>query len=141
MANLNAAVAANLLDTLDENIAARRARVRVYQDLLGTEERLALIPHRPGSACLTQVVRVLPTNRNRDLASALVEALGAVGYEIQGSYVPIHLVGSFPGCVWDRVSYSERVWSDLIELPCDPGVSLEDVGRIAAIVRRVVAAS
>ncbi|HMA80159.1 MAG TPA: DegT/DnrJ/EryC1/StrS family aminotransferase, partial [Candidatus Binatia bacterium] len=45
MANLNAAVAANLLDTLDENIAARRARVRVYQNLLGDEKRLALIPH------------------------------------------------------------------------------------------------
>lgn len=141
MANLNAAVAASLLDTLGENLAARRARVRVYQNLLGTEERLALIPHRRGSACLTQVVRVLPTNRNRDPASALVEALGAAGYEIQGSYVPIHLLGIFPGCVWDRLSYSERVWADLIELPCDPGVSLEDVGRIAAIVRRVVAAS
>ena len=141
MANLNAAVAASLLETLDENLAARRARVRAYQSLLGNEERLALIRHRPGSACLTQVVRVLPTNRNRDLASALVEALGAAGYEIQGSYVPIHLLGIFPGCVWDRLSYSERVWSDLIELPCDPGVSLEDVGRIAAIVRRVVAAS
>ncbi|MGE5216003.1 MAG: DegT/DnrJ/EryC1/StrS family aminotransferase [Chloroflexota bacterium] len=141
MANLNAAVAANLLHTLDENIASRRARVRVYQNLLGDEERLALIPHRPGSACLTQLARVSSKNHNGDPAAELVEALAAEGYEIQGSYVPIHLLGVFPECVWDHLSYSERVWADLIELPCDPGVTIEDVARIADIVRIVVAAS
>ena len=34
-ANLNAAVALISMETLDENIAARRARVRAYQELLG----------------------------------------------------------------------------------------------------------
>jgi len=140
MANLSAAVAASLIHTLRENIAARRARVGAYQQLLGNDERLALIPHRSGSACLTQVVRVLSKSRARDRASDAVKALAAAGYEMQGSYVPIHLLGSFPQCVWDRLPYSERVWSDLIELPCEPSVDFDDLGRIAAILAATVSA-
>jgi dTDP-4-amino-4,6-dideoxygalactose transaminase len=138
MANLNAAVACSLMQTLRENIAARREHVRAYQILLGGEERLKLIPHRPGSACLTQVVRVLPRRRGRDLASDMIKALGRAGYEIQGSYLPIHLLGSFGMCVWDRLPYSERVWADLIELPCEPDVKFNYVERIAMIVKQTI---
>jgi dTDP-4-amino-4,6-dideoxygalactose transaminase len=139
LANLNAAVAVSLVQTLRANIAARRARVNAYQESLGDEKGLALIAHEPGSACLTQVARVLPTRRGHDLASIVVEALADQGYEIRGSYVPIHLLPNFGKCVWERLPYSERVWPDLVELPCEPGVSLDDVERIAAILRRVVA--
>jgi dTDP-4-amino-4,6-dideoxygalactose transaminase len=139
LANLNAAVAVSLVETLRANIAARRARVNAYQELLGDENGLTLIAHEPGSACLTQVARVLPTRRGYDLASIVVEALADQGCEIRGSYVPIHLLPNFGKCVWERLPYSERVWPDLIELSCEPGVSLDDVERIAAILRRVVA--
>ena len=137
LANLNAAVAVSLVQTLRANIAARRARVNAYQDQLGNEKGLALIAHRPGSACLAQVVRVLPRRRGHDLASIVVEALADQGYEIRGSYVPIHLLANFGKCVWERLPYSERVWPDLIELPCEPGVSLDDVERIAYVVKEV----
>ena len=133
LANLNAAVAASLMQTLSANIAARRARVNAYQEILGNENGLALIAHQPGSACLTQVVRVLPRRRGQDLASILVAALADRGYEVRGSYVPIHLLSNFGKCVWDRLPYAERVWSDLIELPCEPEVRLEDVALIAGI--------
>ena len=79
LSNLNAAVASSLLQTLDENIAARRARVRAYQDLLRSDERLRLIAHQPGSACLSQVVRVLPGRRGNDLSAHLVDALHSAG--------------------------------------------------------------
>src|SRR4029434_6866605 len=72
LSNLNATVASSLLQTLDENITARRARVRAYQDLLGSDERLRLIAHQAGSACLSQVVRVLPGRRGNDLSVHLV---------------------------------------------------------------------
>jgi dTDP-4-amino-4,6-dideoxygalactose transaminase len=134
MANLNAAVAVTLMKTLSENIAARRARVRAYQDLLGGEERLELIPHRSGSACLTQVVRVLPRRRG-DAAARLIEELARAGYEVQGSYVPIHLLFPYEQFGRTALSHSERVWADLIELPCEPDVSLDDVQRIARIVK------
>jgi len=135
MANLNAAVALSLMQTLSENIAARRARVDAYRELLGTEKGLALIPHRRGSACLTQVVRVLPKRRGEDSASEIIQALCSAGYEIQGSYVPIHTLPNYDSWVRKPLPVAERVWSELIELPCEPDVSLDHVERIAAIVK------
>jgi dTDP-4-amino-4,6-dideoxygalactose transaminase len=137
MANLNAAVARSLIQTLQENIAARRARVGVYQELLGKEERVELIPHRSGSACLTQVVRILPKRRGDDPAARAIAALGSAGYEVQGSYVPIHLLSPYEKFLRMSLPHAERVWADLIELPCEPDVSLDDVQRIAAVVKQV----
>jgi len=138
MANLNAAVALTLLQSLRANIAARQARVGAFRELLGGVEGLQLVPHRTGSACLAQVARVLSNRNRRDLASRVINALGRAGYEIQGSYVPIHLLSNFDQCVWDQLPYSERVWADLFELPCEPNVSLDHVERIAAGVKQAV---
>ena len=138
MVNLNAAVACSLMETLQENIAARRARVRAYHELLGAVAGLQLVPHRSGSACLTQVIRFLPGRSERDLAAEVVAALGRNGYEIQGSYVPIHLLKNFTMCVWDHLPHADRVWADLVELPCEPDVSLAQVEHIAAIVTAVI---
>ena len=138
MANLSAAVALSLMRTLSDNVAARRARVRAYQELLATEERLTLIPHRVGSACLTQVVRVLPKRRGEDSASEIIEVLGGDGYEVQGSYVPIHLLPHYQRFVRGPLPHAERLWADLIELPCEPDVSFAHVERIAAVVKQVL---
>ncbi len=135
LTNVQAAVARTLMDSLPENLQARRARVQAYGQLLGDQAGLELIPHRPSSACLTQVVRVLSKRRSEDGAARVIQALGAAGCEVQGSYMPIHLLGSFSACVWDRLPYTERVWADLVEVPCEPTVSLADVERIASIVR------
>ncbi|MGH7833378.1 MAG: DegT/DnrJ/EryC1/StrS family aminotransferase [Candidatus Binatia bacterium] len=138
MANLNAAVALSLMRTLDTNVAARRARVQAYQDLLGEEERLQLIPHRPGSACLTQVVRVLPRHRGDDAAARLINVLGRAGYELQGSYVPIHLLSQYEQWARGPLPQAERVWGDLIELPCEPDVGLDHVEHIGFIIKRAL---
>jgi dTDP-4-amino-4,6-dideoxygalactose transaminase len=42
-------------------------------------------------------------------------------------------------CVWEQLPYAEKVWPDLIELPCEPHVSMKHVEQIAAIVKRVIA--
>jgi perosamine synthetase len=136
MPNLNAAVALSLMQTLDEKIAARRARVSAYQDLLGSDERLRLIPHRLGSACLSQVVQVFARGRGDDASAHLVEALLRAGYEVQGSYVPIHLLPYYQTWARQRFPHAERVWGDLIELPCEPEVSIAHVERIATIVKQ-----
>lgn len=137
--NLNAAVARALLQSLRENIAARRVRVRAYGELLGNEQSIELIPHRPGSACLTQLVRVLKkSRRTEDCAVEVIDALCNAGYEVQGSYVPIHRLSHGSMSVWDNLPYAERVWSDLIELPCEPDVSLDELERIATIVKATI---
>jgi dTDP-4-amino-4,6-dideoxygalactose transaminase len=135
MGNLAAAAALSLMQTLRENIAARRARVEAYCELLRECPRLELIPHRAGSACLTQVVRILPRRRDDDAATHLIAALGAAGYEVQGSYVPIHLLRNFRQCVWEKLPHADKLWADLVELPCEPSVSLNDVEHIAEIVK------
>ncbi len=107
MANLNAAVARSLIRSLPENLQARRARVDAYHRLLGNESGIELIRHSPGSACLTQVVRIGGKGRGEDLAARIIAALGQAGYEVQGSYMPIHLLTHITQCVWDRLPYSD----------------------------------
>jgi dTDP-4-amino-4,6-dideoxygalactose transaminase len=138
MANLNAAVALTLVRNLRANVNARRERARAYQALLGTEPRLRPIPHEPGSACLTQVVRVLAGRRDPDVSQALIDALAREGYEVQGSYVPIHLIPAYDLYVRGPLPNAERVWPDLIELPCEPDVSFDDMARITAIIKHVL---
>ena len=138
MANLGAAVAGSLIETLQENIAARRARASAYRALLGGYERVQLVPHRNGSVCLTQVVRILPFRRDDDAASRVIGALNDSGYEVQGSYVPIHLLSGFKQYKWRALNHTENVWEDLIELPCEPGVGLTHVERIAAIIKQAL---
>jgi dTDP-4-amino-4,6-dideoxygalactose transaminase len=138
MSNLNAAVASSLMRTLRENIAERRARVGAYQELLGTEEGLILLPHRAGSACLTQIVRVLPKLNGDDLAAEPIAALRSAGYEVQGSYIPIHLLAPYQQLAVRSFPCAEQVWTDLIELPCEPDVKIEHVERIAWIVKQTI---
>ena len=141
MSNLNAAVASSLMRTLRDNLLERRARVRVYQTLLGEEKRLVLVPHQAGSACLTQVVRVLPKVDGGDGASDLVAALRSAGYEVQGSYIPIHLLAPYRQLATTSLPRAEAIWADLIELPCEPDASVEHVERIASIVKQTIRSS
>jgi Predicted pyridoxal phosphate-dependent enzyme apparently involved in regulation of cell wall biogenesis len=138
MPNLNAGVALSLVRSLDENLEARRVRALAYRELLGDTQGLELISHRPGSAYLTQVVRVARKGRNEDRAIAAIEALRRAGYEVQGSYVPLHHLPHCSMCVWENLSYADRVWPDLIELPCEPSVSIEDIEQIATIIKTII---
>jgi dTDP-4-amino-4,6-dideoxygalactose transaminase len=138
MANLKARIGVLLLRSLEANLRARRTRALAYGELLGDCENLELIRHRQGSACLSQVVRVRSRRHGDDLSLAVIDALDSAGYEVQGSYVPIHRLPEFAGCVWDSLTAIDRIWADLVELPCDPDVSLEDLERIATIVKRAV---
>ncbi len=140
MANLNASVALTLVRSLRENINARRERVRAYRALLGAEPRLRLIPHEPGSACLTQVVR-MSASGNTDPSTAVIEALGREGYEVQGSYVPIHLIAGYESYLRAPLRNAEQLWPDLIELPCEPDVTFDHIEKIARIVRQILNAT
>ena len=139
MANLSAAIALSLVRKLDDNITARRERVRAYSDLLRGESRVTHIRHRPGSACLAQVIRVTPKNSGDDPAARIIEALRTAGYEVQGSYVPIHLLSPYERWARSTLLNAETVWGNLIELPCEPDVNLDDVERIVAIVQQTIA--
>lgn len=132
MRNVDAAVAMTLLHTLEENLCARRARVAAYQRLLEGEERIALLPHQSGSACLTQVVQVA----HPDQARHIIRSLRAHGYEVSDSYRPLHLEPGYACYLRTPLTRAEQLWARLVELPCEPSVPLTEVERIAAIVRQ-----
>ena len=139
MANLQAAVAASLLRSLPENLHGRRARVQAYGEQLAGVPRLSLFPHRAGSACLTQVMHLKPRGRQRESAAHLIALLRQNGYEVQGSFLPLHFLPEHERCVWEALPRSEKIWSDLIELPCEPSVSFEQIESICALIRDFVA--
>ena len=140
MSNLKAAVASSLVKSLQANLAARRARVGASRELLGNEP-LVLVSHREGSACLTQVVRVLPKLSGHDLAADLIASLRGAGFEVQGSYIPIHLLAPYQHLAARSFPRAEKIWTDLVELPCEPGVSLEQVEQIVSIVKQTLRCS
>jgi dTDP-4-amino-4,6-dideoxygalactose transaminase len=79
----------------------------------------------------------LPARRGDDVATRLIDVLASAGFEVQGSYVPIHLLPFYERWAQDSLPYAERVWPDLIELPCEPSVTFDHVERIADIVKEV----
>ena len=137
MDDRSAAIACDLMESLSANVAARRKRAASYRALLGALPGVELVPHRAGSACLTQVARCRPQHSDDDAAARTVSALRARGHEVQGSYMPIHLLASLPA-VWDALPHTDRVWCDLVELPCGPEVSMTGVEEIAAAVEETM---
>jgi len=138
MANLDAAVASSLMDTLDSNLAARRARVEAYRQWLGPETSFSLLPHQSGSACLTQLVSFAGAE---EVALKVVRALRDAGYEAERSFRPLHLQAAYDRYARSSLPKAERAWRALVELPCEPSVRIDDVERIARLIRTTVAAS
>ena len=141
MSNLDAAVTSTLLDTLADNLRARRQRVAAYAELLGQETGIQLIPHHPGSACLTQVMVVNSDSAETAPITRIVNMLRASGYEVNTSYTPLHLQPAYQCYAITPLVNAERMWNRAIELPCEPSVSLQDVEQIAALVRMALTQS
>jgi dTDP-4-amino-4,6-dideoxygalactose transaminase len=127
MRNLDAAVALTLLDMLEINIHARRERASAYRTFFAGDPRVVLVPHGFGSACLTQVIQI---NTARDV----INTFRRRGYEVSASYTPLHLFPEFRKFVRSPLKNAERIWNNLIELPCEPSVSLDEVANISSIV-------
>ena len=138
MANLNAAVARSLIRSLPENLQARRARVDAYHRLLGNELGIELIRHSPGSACLTQVVRI-GGKGGRGPCGKDHSGAGPSRLRSTGQLHADSLIDAYHQCVWDRLPYSDLVWPDLIDLPCEPSVAFDDLEQMTAIVKSIVA--
>lgn len=133
MRNLDAAVALTLLDTLGANLSKRRERVAAYQQMLASEPGLRLIPHAPGSACLTQVVHVQAVSACT--AAQIISTLRERGIEASRSFEPLHLSPAGRQYSHGPLPQAEDIWQDLVELPCEPGVSLSQVRAVAGTIR------
>ena len=139
LSNLDSAVILTLIETLAQNIAARRARAQRYREMLMKAPGVTLIAHGTGSVCLTQVVKIEP-DRDAERVDRILERLRCAGYEVKGSYIPLHCFAEYGGFAPKLPRYADRVWPHLIELPCEPDVALPEVERIANVIRSGLAA-
>jgi dTDP-4-amino-4,6-dideoxygalactose transaminase len=137
LSNLDSAVILTLIETLAQNIAARRERAQRYREILMKAPGITLIAHITGSVCLTQVVKIEP-DRDSERADWILERLRYAGYEVKGSYIPLHCFPEYSGFAPKLPRYADRVWSHLVELPCEPDVALADVERIGIILRKLL---
>ncbi len=141
MSNLDAAVAGTLLDRLPGDLRARRERVAAYRRALAGDPALTLVPHRAGSACLTQVVMVDPSKGAGGSIARVLDALRASGFEVDASYTPLHLRGESGARALGPLVRTEAVWQSLVELPCEPSVSMADIDLIAVTLRTAMGRS
>jgi dTDP-4-amino-4,6-dideoxygalactose transaminase len=135
LSNIDSTVILTLVETLEQNIAARRERAALYRKILTGIPRVSLVAHKVGSACLTQVVKIEPIGRDTEGADAILDHLRHDGYEVKGSYIPLHCFPEYSEFVPKCPHYADRVWPHLIELPCEPDVPLQEVERIASLIR------
>ena len=125
MANLDAAVALTLLEGLEKNLQLRRERANLYFELLAANDRIQLIPHNCGSAYLSQVA-ILKTSQEIEFRRIL-NRVKESGFEINRSYTPLHLQPKFEHFESHELKMTEEIWPFLFELPCEPGVSIQDI--------------
>ena len=133
MANLDAGVALSLIETMDKNIDERKHRGKAYQEYLGKTDQLRLVKHKEGSVCLTQPI-IIGGQDARYTAENIRNALNDNGYEINMSYKPLHHKPSFREYLKEPLNYTDQVWDKIIELPCEPSVSFNEVKRISEII-------
>jgi dTDP-4-amino-4,6-dideoxygalactose transaminase len=89
--------------------------------------------------CLNQVVKIEPRRHRRyDAADAVLERLRESGYEVQGSYIPLHCLPEFREYAPRLPVFADGIWPHLIEPPCEPDVPLMEVERIADVLRLAV---
>ena len=133
MRNLEASVALTLLETLPVNLRRRREHILRYQENLAQYPQITLIPHSEGSSHLAQVIQLNPSTRGLSRRSQIVQNLKRNGFEVTGSYTPLHLLPPYQHYGNGPLKNIEKKWSHLIELPAEPSVSDEDIDRISDI--------
>jgi dTDP-4-amino-4,6-dideoxygalactose transaminase len=136
--NLDAAVALTLLDTLEANVAQRRARVNLYGQRLAGAEGITVFGHASGSACLTQVVHV---SRGRPSLNPgrVIALLRAHGVESAFSFTPLHLQARYRHLSDRPLPRADALMESLIELPAEPQIPLDEIERIAGLVHAAAA--
>jgi dTDP-4-amino-4,6-dideoxygalactose transaminase len=140
LSNLDSAIILTLIETLAQNIAARRARAQLYREFFMNAPGMSLVPHSAGSACLTQVVKIDPDRNHGERAGAMIERLRDQGYEVKGSYIPLHCFPEYREFAPKCPAYADRVWPHLIELPCEPDAPLPEIARLAQLIHSALAA-
>ncbi|MFQ5880862.1 MAG: DegT/DnrJ/EryC1/StrS family aminotransferase [Candidatus Methylomirabilales bacterium] len=143
MSDLQAALGLVQLGRLEAGWAARRERVGWYDALLADVGGIRPLGRRPGvrHAHHLYVILVDPgAGRDRDAVRVTLHAAG-IGTGIH--FPPLHLEPFYRGLLGGRegdLPVAEAAGTRVLSLPLYPGLTAEQVGRVADAVRTVVGA-
>jgi dTDP-4-amino-4,6-dideoxygalactose transaminase len=137
MANLDAAIALDLMRDLPQKIAARRARAQLYRkDLSPIAPPLRLIPQAKDSVFTSLVLSCGRDDQGARNADSLRSFLGTHGFMIDRSYSLLHTTEAKTGEPIGSLPEAESLAGGLLELPVDPTVRPSQIIRLCSAIRR-----
>ncbi|MHC1751086.1 DegT/DnrJ/EryC1/StrS family aminotransferase [Humidesulfovibrio sp.] len=136
LSNILAAIGLGQLDALEARVAQKRRVFRWYQQLLGGQPGLSLMPEAAaGHANRWLTVALLDKDFGAE-PEAVRQALEAENIESRPLWKPMHLQPVFAGCRMFGGAVSEALFARGLCLPSGTAMTREDVERVAAIVLR-----
>lgn len=141
MSNVLAAIGRGQLRVLTERMNARRANCEFYQRAFADLPGLEFMPEAPwgrSSRWLTCVV-IDPEKFGVD-REAVRLALTAENIEARPVWKPMHLQPVFAGCEFFGGGVAEDLFARGLCLPSGSNLSVADLNRVAAVVRRCASA-
>lgn len=139
MTNIQAAVGCAQMERLSEFVAVKRRVRRYYEEELGelTGKGVTFFPATEGSSCWFSGV-VLPEGETLEAAKAVCASLKEEGIEARSFWKPVHLQKPYGGCPRSDVRVSEGLWQRIVTLPCSTNITEEELGKVAAAVKRIL---
>jgi dTDP-4-amino-4,6-dideoxygalactose transaminase len=138
LSNVLAAIGRGQLRFLSERVDARRRNCAIYQEALADIPGLEFMPEAPwgrSSRWLTCVV-IDPEKFGADRETIRL-ALSTENIEARPVWKPMHLQPVFAGCDYFGGGVAEDLFTRGLCLPSGSNLTLADLDRVVAVVRRV----
>lgn len=129
MSNIMAAIGLEQLKRYDEFAEIRRARARLYDDLLKNHPRIQPLPHDYNTVVPHIYVVCVKGTFDR---SALQNNLLENGIQTGIHYQPNHILTYFQDASPCKLPITDAVFPELLTLPLHPDLTLQDVERVCA---------
>jgi dTDP-4-amino-4,6-dideoxygalactose transaminase len=148
MSNVLAAIGRGQLTVLSKRVTARRRNFEFYQHALGDLPGIEFMPEAPYGRCTRWLTcltmekakaeaKVKPGSTST-LTSTLIQALEAENIEARPLWKPMHLQPVFKDCRVRGGGVSERLFENGVCLPSGSALTVEDLGRVCAVVKRTL---
>jgi dTDP-4-amino-4,6-dideoxygalactose transaminase len=139
LSNILAAIGRGQFAQLEERLAARRSNRAVYRALLAGVPGVRFVESLPGHEPSGWMNCVLVDEGETGVSSEVVRlALEGENIESRPCWKPLHLQRSFSGCRVLGGRESEKMFAQGLCLPSGSSLSMEQLERVAAVVRRTI---
>ena len=137
MTNIQAAVGCAQLERLDEFVEKKRSIRRFYETELAylREKGISFFPATAGSSCWFSGI-VLPEDRGLSDSKGLCGKLSENGIESRVFWKPVNCQKPYANCPAGELRVAPALWQRIISLPCSTGITEEELGRVAEVLKK-----